>query len=69
MLGQTCFFRLKTTGEIVCAFALSADSIRTHLLPGSRRKKNQGFDAARKSNVILPCINKTYLLTANYEKD
>ncbi|GAB6013404.1 GNAT family N-acetyltransferase [Viscerimonas tarda] len=39
LLGQTYFFRHLQTGKVVCAFSLSADSIKTFLLPNSRRKK------------------------------
>lgn len=39
LLGQTYFFRLKETQEIVAAFTLSNDSIKTHDLPNSRSKK------------------------------
>jgi hypothetical protein len=56
MLGQTCFFRLKTTGEIVCAFSLSADSIKTHLLPGSRRKKIKDLLPHEKSIQSYPAL-------------
>jgi GNAT superfamily N-acetyltransferase len=38
-LGQTYFFCLKGTQKMVCAFSLSADSLKTALLPGSRVKK------------------------------
>jgi len=38
-LGRTHFFRDKKTGKIVCAFSLAADSVKTVLLPNSRRKK------------------------------
>ena len=42
-MGQTYFFRHLTTGKVVCAFSLSADSIKTFLLPNSRRKKVKDF--------------------------
>ena len=38
-LGQTYYFCLKETKKVVCAFSLSADSLKTVLLPGSRSKK------------------------------
>jgi len=38
-LGRTHFFRHNETKKIVCAFSLSADSVKTVLLPNSRRKK------------------------------
>jgi GNAT superfamily N-acetyltransferase len=39
LLGQTYYFRLKTTGEIVTAYTISNDSIKVSDLPGSRKKK------------------------------
>jgi GNAT superfamily N-acetyltransferase len=39
LLGKTFFFRLKETEKIVAAFSLSADSIKTRLLPSGRRGK------------------------------
>ena len=38
-LGQTYYYCLKDTKNIVCAYSLSADSLKTVLLPGSRLKK------------------------------
>jgi GNAT superfamily N-acetyltransferase len=38
-LGKTYYFRHKQTGKIVCAYSLSADSLKTVLLPNNRRKK------------------------------
>jgi GNAT superfamily N-acetyltransferase len=38
-LGQTYYYSLKETDKIVCAFSLSADSLKTVLMPGSRIKK------------------------------
>jgi GNAT superfamily N-acetyltransferase len=39
LLGETFFFRLKKNSEVVCAFTMSNDSIRTDDLPNSRKKK------------------------------
>jgi GNAT superfamily N-acetyltransferase len=39
MLAETYFFRHKSSGAIVCAFSISASSIKTSDLPGSRGKK------------------------------
>jgi len=39
MLSQTCFFRYKNSGRVVCAFSFSASSIKVDDLPGSRKKK------------------------------
>lgn len=39
LLGQTYYFRLKTTGGIVAAYTISNDSIKVSGLPGSRKKK------------------------------
>jgi hypothetical protein len=38
-LGQTHFFRHNASGKIVCAFSICADSVKTFLLSGSRKKK------------------------------
>ena len=38
-LGQTFYHCMKDTDKIVCAFSLSADSLKTVLMPGSRVKK------------------------------
>lgn len=38
MLGQTLFFKEINTGNVVCAFTLSNDSIKVSELPGSRRR-------------------------------
>jgi len=38
-LGKTFFHRHKQTEKIVCAFSLSADSVKTFLLTNNRRKK------------------------------
>jgi len=56
LLGQTYFFRLKETNEIVCAFSLSADSIKTHLLPGSRRKRVKEHIPHEKSLQSYPAL-------------
>jgi len=56
LLGQTYFFRLKKTGEIVCAFSLSADSLKTYLLPGSRRKRVKEHIPHEKSLQSYPAL-------------
>ena len=56
MLSQTCFIRHKGTGEIVCAFAFSASSIKTADLPGSRRKKVKEHVPREKSLKSYPAI-------------
>jgi GNAT superfamily N-acetyltransferase len=56
LLGQTYFFRLKETNEIVCAFSLSADSIKTYLLPGSRRKRVKEHIPHEKSLQSYPAL-------------
>ena len=38
-LGKAFFHQHLQTGEVVCAFSLSADSIKTFLLTNNRRKK------------------------------
>ena len=49
MLSQTCFFRHKSSGVVVCAFSFSASSIKTADLPGSRRKKVKEYIPREKS--------------------
>ncbi len=39
LLGETFFFTHIQTGDVVCAFTMSNDSIRTDDLPNSRKKK------------------------------
>ena len=56
LLGQTYFFRMKKTGAIVCAFSLSADSLKTHLLPGSRRKRVREHIPHEKSLQSYPAL-------------
>ena len=56
MLSQTCFFRHKISGAIVCAFSFSASSIKTADLPGSRRKKIKEFIPREKSLKSYPGI-------------
>jgi len=38
-LGKTFYFRHKQTQKVVCAFSLSADSVKTFLLTNNRRRK------------------------------
>jgi len=56
MLSQTCFFRHKSSGAVVCAFSFSASSIKTSDLPGSRRKKVKEFVPREKSLKAYPGI-------------
>ena len=56
LLGQTYFFRTKKTADIVCAFSLSADSLKTYLLPGSRRKKVKELIPREKSLQSYPAL-------------
>ncbi|MDR0873095.1 MAG: N-acetyltransferase [Prevotellaceae bacterium] len=55
-LGQTHFFRHKETKKIVCAFSLSADSVKTFLLSGSRKKKVKGLIPHDKSLQSYPAF-------------
>jgi len=48
MLSETCFYRHKISGDIICAFSFSASSIKTADLPGSRRKKVKELDSIKK---------------------
>ena len=56
LLGQTYFFRTIKTDEIVCAFSLSADSLKTYFLPGSRRKKIKEYIPHEKSLQSYPAL-------------
>jgi len=56
MLSQTCFFRRKISGEVVCAFSFSASGIKTADLPGSRRKKVKEHIPREKSLKSYPAI-------------
>jgi len=56
MLSQTCFFRHKNSGAVVCAFSFSASSIKTSDLPGSRRKKVKEYIPREKSLKSYPGI-------------
>ena len=56
MLSQTCFFRHKNNGVVVCAFSFSASSIKTADLPGSRRKKVKEYIPREKSLKSYPGI-------------
>ena len=56
MLSQTVFFRHKNSGKVVCAFAFSANSIKTADLPGSRSKKVKEYDPREKSLKSYPGI-------------
>ena len=56
MLSQTCFFRHKASGAVVCAFSFSASSIKTADLPGSRRKKVKEYVPREKTLKSYPGI-------------
>ena len=56
MLSQTCFFRYKSSGAVVCAFSFSASSIKTADLPGSRRKRVKEYVPREKSLKSYPGI-------------
>jgi len=55
-LGQTFYYRLKETGKIVCAFSLSADSLKTVLMPGSRVKKIKELIPREKTLQSYPAL-------------
>jgi len=55
-LGQTYFFRIKDGGDTVCAFSLSADSLKTFLLPNSRSKKVKQLVPHEKSLQSYPAL-------------
>lgn len=56
LLGKTFFFRLKETEKIVAAFSLSADSIKTRLLPSGRRGKVKQLIPHEKSLQSYPAL-------------
>jgi GNAT superfamily N-acetyltransferase len=56
MLSETCFYRHKKSGKIVCAFSFSASGIKTADLPGSRRKKIKELVPREKSLKAYPGI-------------
>jgi GNAT superfamily N-acetyltransferase len=56
MLSETCFYRHKNSGKIVCAFSFSANGIKTADLPGSRRKKIKELVPREKSLKAYPGI-------------
>ena len=56
MLSETCFFRCKSSGKVVCAFSFSASSIKTADLPGSRRKKVKEFIPREKMLMSYPAM-------------
>ena len=55
-LGQTYFYRLKKMDKVVCAFSLSADSLKTVLLPGSRVKKIKELVPREKALQTYPAF-------------
>ena len=56
MLSETCFYRHKSSGAVVCAFSFSASSIKTADLPGSRRKKVKELIPREKSLKYYPAM-------------
>jgi len=56
LLGQTYFFRLKATQEIVAAFTISNDSIKVYDLPGSRSKRVRKDIPAAKRMRSYPAL-------------
>ena len=55
-LGQTFFYCSKETKKIVGAYSLSADSLKTVLLPGSRAKKIKELIPREKALQSYPAI-------------
>jgi len=56
MLSETCFYRHKSSGKVVCAFSFSASGIKTADLPGSRRKKVKEYVPREKTLKSYPGI-------------
>jgi GNAT superfamily N-acetyltransferase len=55
-LGKTFYLRRKHTKEIVCAFSLSADSVKTFLLTNNRRRKVKELLPHEKSLQSYPAM-------------
>ena len=55
-LGKTFYFRHKQTQKVVCAFSLSADSVKTFLLNNNRRKKVKELLPYEKSLQSYPAM-------------
>jgi GNAT superfamily N-acetyltransferase len=55
-LGQTYYFCFFETEKVICAFTLSADSLKTVLLPGSRIKKIKELIPREKSLQTYPAF-------------
>jgi len=55
-LGQTYYHCLKETKKVVCAFSLSADSLKAALLPGSRIKKIKELIPHEKALQTYPAL-------------
>ncbi|MDR0542826.1 MAG: N-acetyltransferase [Dysgonamonadaceae bacterium] len=56
LLAQTCFFRHNESGEVVCAFSISPNALKTTDLPGSRRKKVREYIPREKSLQSYPAF-------------
>jgi GNAT superfamily N-acetyltransferase len=56
MLAETIFFRHKSSGTTVCAFSISASSIKTIDLPGNRSKKVKELIPREKTLKAYPGI-------------
>ena len=55
-LGQTFYFCLKGTKQVVCAYSLSVDSLKSVLLPGSRLKKIKELIPREKALQTYPAL-------------
>jgi GNAT superfamily N-acetyltransferase len=55
-LGKTFYLRHKQTQKIVCAFSLSADSVKTFLLTNNRRRKVKRLLPHEKSLQSYPAM-------------
>jgi GNAT superfamily N-acetyltransferase len=56
LLGETFFYRLNETKEILCAYTISNDSIRTDNLPSGRRNKVKEYIPHIKSLKSYPAL-------------
>ncbi len=56
LLGETFYYRLKETGEIICAYTLSNDSLKVSDLPGSRKRAVKKEIPHEKSMKAYPAM-------------
>ena len=55
-LGKTFYYQYRQTEKVICAFSLSADSVKTFLLSNNRRRKIKALLPYEKSLQSYPAI-------------